>query len=106
MNKYLLILGVTLLVSGYTYATETDTSGMSNTSAVSQAAPMTDHVTMRDGKMILTKDGFMSLMKSDMTMSNGTVVKIDGTYRLKDGTYSWLKDGEQMDMDGKITKPK
>ena len=63
---------------------------------------MKDHVMMKDGKMMMMKDGKMMAMDQDMTMSNGTMVMMDGTVKMKDGKTMMMKDGESMAMDGKM----
>jgi hypothetical protein len=57
-------------------------------------------VLMKDGKMILVKDGDMMPMKSEMTMSNGTKVTEDGTIIRK------MNEGEMMMVDGTTTTAK
>jgi hypothetical protein len=57
-------------------------------------------VLMKDGKMVMVKDGDMMPMKSEMTMSNGTKVTEDGTIIRK------MNEGEMMMMDGTTTTVK
>ncbi|MBT2557980.1 hypothetical protein J7E24_09305 [Hymenobacter sp. ISL-91] len=62
-----------------------------------------DGCTMKDGKMMTMMDGKMMPMTKDMTMSDGSVCKTDGTCTMKDGTTMTMKDGQCMMMDGKMT---
>ncbi|MFD1470272.1 DUF6799 domain-containing protein [Hymenobacter caeli] len=59
--------------------------------------------TMKDGKMMTMMGGKMMPMTKDMTMSDGSVCKPDGTCTRKDGTTMTMKDGQCMMMNGKIT---
>lgn len=55
---------------------------------------------MKDGK--LTVMYMNKPITADATLSNGTVVKIDGTIIHKDGVRENLKSGQCITMDGKI----
>ena len=61
-----------------------------------------DGVMMQDGKMIIVKDGRMVTLKNDMTMDNGMIVMSNGSYMKKGGTKMMFKEGEHMDMSGKM----
>ena len=61
---------------------------------------MKDGVMMKDGKMMMMKDGKTMMMDKDMTMSNGTMVMMDGTVKMKDGKTMMMKNGQMMGMDG------
>ncbi len=63
-----------------------------------------DMVVMKDGKMMVRKNGETMPMTMDMTMSNGTKVMMDGKVMMVDGTSRRMMDGEAMTMDGKMTK--
>lgn len=63
---------------------------------------MKDCVAMKGGKMWVMKAGQKSEMTQTMTMSDGTMVMADGTVKNKDGKTWMLKDGEMMDMNGKV----
>ena len=67
---------------------------------------MKDCVMMKDGKMMVTKDGKTMAMDQTMTMRNGTTVMSDGTVKMKNGTTKMLKDGDCVYMDGKMTSMK
>lgn len=68
----------------------------------------TDGCMMMNGKMMMIKNGKMSSMSKPMTMSNGTKMLVDGTCIKKDGTKMKMKEGDHVDMSGKIhtKKPK
>jgi hypothetical protein len=61
-----------------------------------------DHVMMKDGKMMVMKGGKSSTMDKEMTMSNGTKVMTDGTVIKKDGSKMTLKEGDHVYMDGTV----
>jgi hypothetical protein len=65
---------------------------------------MKDCVMMKDGKVMVMKNGQKSELTEDMTLSNGTTVTKDGTVKTSDGKTMMLKDGEWVGMDGKMGK--
>src|SRR3954471_2410505 len=58
----------------------------------------------KDGKITVMHEG--SALKSDATLDNGTMVKTDGTVIKKDGSKVMLKEGECVNMEGKIVMEK
>ncbi len=69
-------------------------------------AKMKDCVYMKDGKMMEMMDGKTMMMDKDMTMKNGTMVMTDGSVKMKDGSAKTMKDGQCVDMNGKMTMMK
>ena len=67
---------------------------------------MKDCVMMKDGKMMVMKGGKTGMMDKDMTMKNGATVMKDGTVKMKDGKTMMMKEGDMMDMSGKMEKMK
>ncbi len=65
---------------------------------------MKDCVHMKDGKMMMMKDGKEMAMDKEMTMKNGSKVMTDGTMMMKDGKKMSLKDGDMVMMDGTMKK--
>ena len=63
-----------------------------------------DHVMMKNGQMKMVKNGKDMPMDKEMTMGNGTKVMTDGMCTKKDGTTMTMKNGDMMDMDGKMGK--
>lgn len=61
---------------------------------------------MKDGKMMVCKDGVTMPMEKDMTMKNGTVCMVNGECVMKDGKKMTMKEGECIDMNGKMDKCK
>jgi hypothetical protein len=58
---------------------------------------------LRDGKLIMMHEGV--IMTGDVTLENGTQIKIDGSVIKPDGETIVLKDGECIDKKG-ITEEK
>ena len=72
---------------------------------VAPAAADMDGVMMHDGKMMIMKAGHpATAMDHEVTMSDGTMVEIDGTVKSKDGKTFHLHDGEMIMMDGHLMK--
>lgn len=66
-----------------------------------------DGAMMQNGKMMKVKNGqITSLQGDDMILSNGTKIRSDGTCTKKDGTTVMMKEGQHMDMSGKMTSMK
>ena len=65
-----------------------------------------EHMMMKDGKMMVKKDGKTMPMTETMTLSNGDKVMTDGTVMMKDGKKMMLKEGEKISMDGKVHEEK
>lgn len=61
-----------------------------------------DRVIMKDGKMMLVSKDTWTPLDKEMAMSDGSVVMNDGTVRRKDGTTVKLKEGEGLDMNGRM----
>jgi len=77
---------------------------LSSSALASDNTKSKDCVMMKDGKMVVTKDGSPMAMTDDMTMRDGCRVKTDGTVISADGKKMMLKDGDAITMDGEITK--
>ena len=63
---------------------------------------MKDCCMMKDGKMMCMMDGKTMPMEKDMTMKNGTMCMKNGECIMKDGTKMQMKEGQCMDMNGKM----
>ena len=64
-----------------------------------------DGVLMKDGKMMMMKDGKATApMTADMPMPDGTMVTTSGVVKMKDGETKQLNNGEMMLMNGHIMK--
>jgi hypothetical protein len=109
MKYCLIVLATGCLLGGYVFAADMSGDNVSiinDTWTVNQGHTMNsmkDYVEDVGGKMMVVTNGMETMMESDMTMSNGTVVMKDGTYKTKGGSMMKLKNGDKMDMDGNIT---
>ncbi len=60
-------------------------------------------VMMRDGKMMMMKDGEATApMDYEITMTDGSTVMPDGTMKIKDGKEVRMKEGQMMRLNGKM----
>ena len=55
---------------------------------------------LKDGRVMMVKDGNLTLIQKDITLSNGTVIMADGNYMEKGKTKTKFKDGQHVDMNG------
>ena len=62
--------------------------------------PIGDCVLMKDGQMMLMTKGKMTPVKKDITLSDGTICKTDGTCILKSGKQIKLSNGEGLEIAG------
>ena len=60
------------------------------------------HVMMKEGKVIIMKMGKMTTVKNYTNLRNGTKVMSDGSIVKKDGTTTMLQDGEMVNMMGEV----
>lgn len=110
MNKHLVfVIAAMFLLTGYAISEETKSANMpvkKDAGTNKKAQMMKDRVMMQNGKMMVVKNGRKMKMDSVMPMPNGTMVMQDGTCTLKDGTKMMMKEGDSMDMNGKLIKNK
>src|SRR5258708_7053671 len=64
-----------------------------------------DGVMMHDGKMMMMKAGHpATAMDHEVTMSDGTIVEVDGTVKPKNAPEFHLQNGEMIMRDGHLMK--
>ncbi len=61
-----------------------------------------DGYMLQNGKMIMVKDGAMKMMEKDVTLKNGTIIMSNGYFMKKDGTKMMMKEGQHIDLFGKM----
>ncbi len=61
-----------------------------------------DLLVFRDGKMLIKRDGKLMPMIETQVIEDGTQVMMDGTIMMKDGETKKLKDGQQIDWEGRV----
>jgi hypothetical protein len=55
---------------------------------------------MKDGKLVVMHEG--KVITADVTLADGTMVKMDATIVKKDGSKSMLKEGQCIDKNGVV----
>jgi len=79
-----------------------DSTGTSTTSPTEQTQQQQkDMYVFKNSKMWTVKNGNITAMTDDVTLSDGTVVKTTGEIT-KNGKTEALKDGQYIDVDGNI----
>lgn len=96
---FLMITALVMLTCGAVVAQDSTMNKKMKTHKMGKAK---DHIMMKDGKMWVMKNGVHSEMKEPMTLENGTMVMTDGTVKMKDGKTMMLKNGNSIDMMGKM----
>lgn len=76
------------------------TTAMAQASKVAPAPP--DMVTMVNGKVMISREGKMTVLTSDFTSANGNIFKPDGTVVMNTGVTTTLQNGQTMGLDGKL----
>jgi hypothetical protein len=106
MKKNLVVLAALLIAAGSSAQTDSTTRMRNDADR-----PYTQHVNeyyhpdgymYQYGKMMMVKDGKITPMEKSVTLSNGTIVMTNGSYALRDGTRYMFKEGEHMDLSGKM----
>ena len=59
-------------------------------------------VIMKEGKLLVMKNGQTTQLTRDMTLDNGTIIMAGGTVKTKEGTTTILKEGDFVKWDGTI----
>ena len=58
---------------------------------------------LQNGKMqMMNNEGKSIILDKDMVLADGTVITTDGNVKLKNGVSTQMKDGDSVDMNGKI----
>ena len=97
MKKMILVSMSLILLTGTIVAQSQQEEQKTQQNAVVEK----EHLVMKEGKMMHNMDGKEMQMQNDMTLKNGTTVKPDGSYQLRNGKQLHLRNGQCMDMDGK-----
>ena len=77
-----------------------------NAQTSKKSGMMKDCCMMKDGKMMVMKNGKTMPMEKDMVMKNGTKCTTNGECIMKDGKKMMMKDGDCMEMSGKMCTDK
>ncbi|MES2060542.1 MAG: DUF6799 domain-containing protein [Bacteroidota bacterium] len=103
MKKLMVFIVASALSSGV-FAQEKMDDNMQMGKKEQHMSMKKNHLMMMDGKMQMQKNGKTMPMEKDMTLTNGTQVMTDGMCKMKDGTSMTMKDGDMIDMNGKMGK--
>ena len=68
--------------------------------------PVMDHITMKNGKLLVMQDGESRMLEADMAFPDGSKLLTDGTLRAPDGRLKRLIDGELLTLDGHVLPTK
>ncbi len=79
-------------------------SATSGLAADDKKDKMHDGIMMKDGTVMVVKDGTATKMTKETELSDGSKVMTDGTVVAKDGEKTMLKEGDTVAMDGKMVK--
>ena len=104
MLATMLMLVVCFTTSNSFAQMKNESNSMKNGCMMQNGKMMQDGYMMQDGKMMKMKGGKTMPMDKEMTMNNGTKVMLNGDCIMKDGTKMMMKDGDCMDMSGKMDK--
>lgn len=97
MKKLLMIaMAFTFAAASATAQEDTTTKSKATTQKLQ------DCVMMKDGKMVVRKNGKITDLTDSTTVSDGTVIRVDGVVTKPDGKQIQLKDDDCVFMDGKI----
>lgn len=72
------------------------------TGEVVQASKKMDHVIIKNGALMVVKNGRSSKAEKSITLSDGTVVTKDGSATSPDGSTFSLQEGDMILMDGNV----
>jgi uncharacterized protein DUF6799 len=100
-NVFLSMIAVALSFGAFAQ----DTTSNHATAPAEQQGQQQKHKDMyvfKDSKVWQVKSGNVTELTADATLPGGTVVKTNGEVVSKDGQTVTLKDGQYIDVDGKI----
>lgn len=72
------------------------------TIAAVEKVRLSKYITMQNGKMIRVQNGNTQPLANDIILPNGTTIMTTGTVKSIDGSTTQLKEGERLDMEGKL----
>lgn len=61
-----------------------------------------DYIMMKKGQLLEVQHGRQTPVKRDVTLVNGTTIHRNGKIDDSNGKTKWLKEGQYIQMDGKI----
>ncbi|MEO7315624.1 MAG: DUF6799 domain-containing protein [Ginsengibacter sp.] len=97
-NVFLTMIAVALSFGAFAQ----ENTPVKDTVPTEQKTQKKDVYVMKDSKMWQIKAGEKSELTQDVTLVNGTIVMANGTVKATDGTTTALKNGQFVDLEGKI----
>src|ERR1017187_3831665 len=102
MKKVLVtIFAITLATAAFAQDSTNATNSLTqNTTTQVHRMQNHDGVMMKNGEVMVMKNGHASPLTQDLILADGTTVMADGRVKMKEGTTSTLQDGDYFRMDG------
>lgn len=108
MKRIILTSAMAMMLCAIGYAQDTPAKKINKqppvTASPKTVAQQPDQVVMKDGRLVVVKNGKESDMKEDVILGNGTVITMDGMVKTKEGKTIRLNNGESIDANG-VTTP-
>lgn len=98
MKKIIMAVILSMIAIPLTFAATLDTGYILN------GVNGMNAIMMSGGQMVTVWNGGSYTMKmiNDVTLGNGTMVRPDGSMVMANGSTSWMKNGEELDLQGNI----
>jgi len=103
MKKLILAIAVCISTIGFAQTNQQDQKSR-NAQQKSDKDKHEDGIVMKNGKLMIIKNGQKSNMTQQVSLSDGSTINTDGTITKRDGSTSKLSDGEYISMAGKVSK--
>lgn len=98
---FLVMIGAALSFGAFAQDTTSTQTTTPTEQAQQQPQQQKDMYVFKNNKMWAVKNGNITAMSDDVTLSDGTVIKTTGEVT-KNGKAEALKDGQYIDVDGNI----
>ena len=101
-------LSLLILAVAFSYGASAEINSATSQQNVNQVYSQKHHegYFLKDGKLMMMKDGTTSAVTQDVTLTDGTTISTDGKVTWKDGKSQTLTDSNWVDMSGKIHEKK
>ena len=68
------------------------------------AVKTNESIMMKNGKVTVIENGRSTELTQNKTLTNGTIISVDGSVKATNGTTTVLKDGDWVNQDGTISR--
>jgi len=96
MKRILLAAAIICVANAANAQTKTD----SLPQATEKKMEKDGYITLQGGQVMLVKDNKAEKLEKDKTLTDGTVVMINGIIKKADGTSMQMKEGDRIYLDG------